>query len=247
MVSKIRTAGAHAVIQHGATWADADAYLREIVMPTQHRLSGEVGIYTPPFDHVDIWTGNATVVSEIVNQLQGVRPSIIICSVGGGGLFNGVMQGLDTLGWGHTTTVLALETAGAASLSASLAAGHLITLPGITSRATSLGATRVTAKTLEYAQRENVKSVVLEDHEAAEGCVMLADEERVMVELACGVNVGLLLKGRIERVLGRTVDKEERLVVVVCGGSGVTVEMLAGWREEVTEVGALPNGNGHEA
>ena len=165
---------------------------------------------------------------------------MVICSVGGGGLFNGIMQGFDALG---TTTasaalpwkkplVLALETKGAESLAASLAEGEVVTLPGITSRATSLGAVRVTERTFAYAQRENVRSVVLGDEEAAMGCWRLADDERVMVELACGVGVALCYDGRLEEALGRKVAKEEKVVVVLCGGSNVTVDMLAKWREE---------------
>jgi L-serine/L-threonine ammonia-lyase len=33
MVTKLRAAGAYDVIQYGAAWRDADAYLREHVMP----------------------------------------------------------------------------------------------------------------------------------------------------------------------------------------------------------------------
>lgn len=33
MVAKLKAAGAYDVIQYGAAWRDADAYLREEVMP----------------------------------------------------------------------------------------------------------------------------------------------------------------------------------------------------------------------
>jgi L-serine/L-threonine ammonia-lyase len=125
-----------------------------------------------------------------------------------------------------------VETEGAASLNASLQAGKLVTLPGITSQATSLGCLTVTQRTFDYASRENVKSVVLPDAEAAMGCWRLADDERVMVEMACGVNVALCYDGRLERVLGRKVRPDEKIVVVLCGGSNVTFDMLANWRKE---------------
>ena len=156
---------------------------------------------------------------------------MIICSVGGGGLFNGISQGLDALSVG-TTTVLAMETEGAESLAASVQARELVTLPGITSQATSLGAVTVTQRTLDYALRPNVRSVVLPDAEAAMGCWRLADDERIMVEMACGVNVALCYDGRLERVLGRRVRPDEKIVIVLCGGSNVTFDMLAMWRKE---------------
>ncbi|KAF2793850.1 tryptophan synthase beta subunit-like PLP-dependent enzyme [Melanomma pulvis-pyrius CBS 109.77] len=227
MITMLKAAGAYEVVQHGSTWRDADAYLRKEVMTK----AGKAAIYAPPFDHPDIWAGNSTVIPEIIAQLDGGALDVIICSVGGGGLFNGISQGLDALSV-DSTTVLAMETEGAASLNASVKAGKLVTLPGITSQATSLGAVTVTQRTFDYAQRSNVRSVVLPDAEAAMGCWRLADDERIMVEMACGVNVALCYDGRLERVLGRTVRPDEKIVIILCGGSNVTFEMLATWRKE---------------
>lgn len=44
----------------------------------------------PPFDHPDIWDGHATLVTELVEQLDGAKPAAVVLSVGGGGLFLGV-------------------------------------------------------------------------------------------------------------------------------------------------------------
>lgn len=192
--------------------------------------AGAAAIYAPPFDHPDIWTGNSTVMHEIASQIPGGAPDAVICSVGGGGLLNGVAQALDDLNLSDTTTVVAVETSGAASLNAAVHAGELVSLKSITSQATSLGALRVTKQSLDYAQRPNVRSVVLPDAEAAMGCWRLADDERIMVEMACGVNVALCYDGRLEHALGRKVRPSDKVVIVLCGGSNVTVDMLAQWR-----------------
>jgi len=169
---------------------------------------------------------------EIAAQMPSSSPpSVIICSVGGGGLLNGICQAMDDMGM-HTPTILAMETAGAESLNAALQARELVTLPRITSQATSLGCARVTDKTFKYAQRGNVRSVVLPDAEAAMGCWRLADDERIMVELACGINVALCYDGRLEKALGRAVKPDDKVVVVLCGGSNVTSSMLCEWRRE---------------
>lgn len=78
----------------------------------------------------------------------------------------------------------------------------------------------------------NVRSVVLPDAEAAMGCWRLADDERIMVEMACGVNVALCYDGRLEKALGRKVRPDDKIVIILCGGSNVTVDMLAKWRKE---------------
>ena len=169
---------------------------------------------------------------EIAAQMpNNSPPDVLICSVGGGGLINGICQALDTLPM-PPPTVLAVETAGADSLAASLAANQLLTLPKITSQATSLGCARVTDATYAYALRPNVRSVVLPDSVAAMGCWRLADDERMMVELACGVNVALCYDGRLEKALGRPVRREDKVVIVLCGGSGVTSGMLCEWRAQ---------------
>jgi len=166
---------------------------------------------------------------EIAAQLP--DPDVLICSVGGGGLINGICQAMDDMRM-ESTTILAMETAGADSLATSLHARELVTLDKITSQATSLGCARVTPETFAFAQRKNVRSVVLLDAEAAMGCWRLADDERIMVELACGINVALCYDGRLEKALGRPVRPEDKVVVVLCGGSNVTSKMLCEWRSE---------------
>lgn len=243
MLAKIRAAGASEVLQHGASWKEADAYLRETVLPEAER-KGEVGVYVPPFDHPDIWTGHATLVDEVKMQMEQIcgefaKPDVVVCSVGGGGLLNGIVEGVERLdGEWKDTAVLAVETKGADSLAESLALGHHTSLPGITSLATSLGATTVSERTYELATtRKQIKSVVLSDDEAAMGCWRLADDERLIVELACGVNVALCYGGRLEKALGRPVRKDEKVLIVVCGGSAVTIDMIAGWKQEFGNLG----------
>jgi L-serine/L-threonine ammonia-lyase len=237
MIAKIRAGGAKDVVQHGASWREADTYLREVLL-----VQDPSGVYVPPFDAVDIWEGNSTIIDEVDCQLreevllsatQQPKPSAVICSVGGGGLFCGIMRGLDRLGW-TDVSVVAVETAGAESLAASLKAGELVTLQGITSQATSLGATRVAEQTFEYAMKrpKQVRSVVVDDSDAARACCWCADEERMVVELACGASVAICAREKIEAALRREIRKEDVIVVVLCGGSNVTVEMLESWRKE---------------
>ena len=220
MIAKIKNAGATSVVQTGASWAEADAYLREVLLRRDSN-----GVYVPPFDHEYVWDGAATIIDELEE-----RPDAVVCSVGGGGLFCGLMRGLDGRAWGDVK-VLALETKGAESFHKSLEKGELVKLEKITSICTGLGATRVGEKTFEYGQRKNVRSVVLEDREAVMGCWRLADDERLLVEPACGVNVALCYDGRLKKLLPE-LTAESKVVIVVCGGAGVTLELLMEWREK---------------
>ena len=201
---------------------------------------GRKAVYVPPFDHELVWEGHATMIDEIREDIQemGLRkpPSNIVCSVGGGGLFSGVVAGVQRQSGWEGTGVLAVETKGADSLAQSLAAGENITLPGIKSKATSLGAVRQCDRAFELASSGRkdgrVKNTVLNDDEAFRGCWELADAHRMLVEPACGVTVALCFDGKLEAALQRKVEKEETVVLIVCGGCLVDAEMVAGWKQE---------------
>ncbi len=224
MIAKIKTAGASEVIQHGASWAEADKFMREELLAKNPN-----GVYVPPFDHKDVWDGAATIIEELKE-----KPDAVVCSVGGGGLLCGLQLGLERRGW-EDVSLLALETRGAHSLATSLKERKLVTLPEITSTANSLGAKRVAEKTFELAQRKNVRSVVLSDAEAAMGCWRLADDERLIVEPACGVNVALCYDGRLKKLLPN-LTKESKVVVIVCGGSDITLDRLCAFRRQYADV-----------
>ncbi|EWC46235.1 hypothetical protein DRE_04406 [Drechslerella stenobrocha 248] len=211
----------------GDSLNEADEHMREVLMK-----SDPGAIYCPPFDHPYVWEGNSTIITEIAQQLPASHPvpDAIVFSVGGGGLFNGIVSGMKAYGW-QDVPIIAVETEGAHSLSASLKAGDHVTLPGITSRATSLGATRVSRQTWEYARDGgrsaglDVRSVVLTDDEALMGCVRLAEDERLLVEDACGVSVATVCDGALRRACPE-LNEDSLVVVIVCGGLNVTMEML---------------------
>lgn len=219
MLGRIEAAGAE-VLVHGVSLSEADECARALAG------AREDAAYVPPFDHELIWEGNSSIIDEIFDQWEGPPPDAIVCSVGGGGLLNGIMLGLDRHGWADRVAVLALETEGADCLSRSLKAGGQVTMQEITSIARSLGVSRVSNKTWELVQQHpNIRSVVLRDADAARACVRFAEEERMIVEPACGVCLALVYDGLLEDLIPGF-GPESRVVVVVCGGSNIDVEKL---------------------
>lgn len=230
-VARLHAAGAFDVLVHGSMWSRADQYLREVAMSKAEEM-GEKAIYIPPFDHQYVWDGAATIVSELTQQMpDGEAPDAIVCSVGGGGLFSGISQGIETAGWEGSTRVLAVETLGADSLSQSVKKGELVTLPGITSVATSLGAARVAQRALDHALKPHVSSLVIEDAEACASAWRFADDERILVEPACGASVALVYDGRLERYL-KGFSPKSKVVIVVCGGSRIDLQMMEKYKEQ---------------
>ncbi|EAU34489.1 conserved hypothetical protein [Aspergillus terreus NIH2624] len=222
MVQKLRTAGAADVIQYGETFSEAGEYMQNVIMKQKgDNESDDVAkVALHPFDNEPIWLGNSTIIDELVTQLPPPvgddetavhhgRPlpvDAIICSVGGGGLLNGLVMGIERERQnqklsGHYASspsskpihLVAVETQGTDSLAAAVANNSLVSLPKITSQATSLGAIRVSERTFQYAVSPPagiaVHSTVLSDADAARGVLRLVDDERLLVELACGVCV----------------------------------------------------------
>lgn len=222
------------VIIHGKNWAEADGYLRRELLTKE----GETGVYVPPFDHQHLWDGAATIVDELRDQIDGPIHGIV-GSVGGGGMINGIMQGVMTLPWNNQPPqVIAVETVGADSLNASVRAGSHVRLPAITSIATSLGAPQVSAKTWEYASNypETMQSVVVSDADAAISCVRFADDARFLVEVSCGAALAPMYRGDLRERVGKGCSDEEwrskNVVMIVCGGAAVALETLASYREK---------------
>ncbi|MDR7335537.1 pyridoxal-phosphate dependent enzyme [Roseateles asaccharophilus] len=203
------------VLRHGAVWDEAHEFAQ--------RLATDRGAaYVHPFDHPLLWAGHSTLIDEVVGA--GLQFDAIVTAVGGGGLFCGIVEGLRRHGL-DDVPVIAVETHGAASLQASLAAGELATLPAITSIATSLGARRVAAEAFARACSHPTLAVQVSDVEATAACVRFADAHRVLVEPACGAALA-------------AVDRQgagfKRVLVEVCGGMGVSVELLRSWAAAAT-------------
>ena len=54
----------------------------------------------PGYDHPLVWEGHASMVHEIKRQLpEGITPDAIFCSLGGGGLAGGLIEGCKAVGW----------------------------------------------------------------------------------------------------------------------------------------------------
>jgi L-serine/L-threonine ammonia-lyase len=208
------------VVVHGSVWDDAN--LEAL------RLADAPGaVYVPPFDHPDVWDGNATLIDEAIGQSLDRQQAFdaVICAVGGGGLLCGVLQGLHRNRMAQVP-VIAVETEGAASLHGALQAGELITLPAVTSIAVTLGAKRVAAAAFEWSRRHDVRSVTVSDAQAVDACLQFADELRTLVEPACGAALAVAYQNL------PVLAPFQRPLIVVCGGIGVDLAKLALWKTQ---------------
>lgn len=201
---------------HGASWAEANALATSLVTDTDAFLH--------PFDDPLVWRGHSTMVDEIVRA--GVRPEVIVLSVGGGGLLCGVVEGLQRHGWSDVP-VVAVETIGADSLAQSIASGARITLPGITSIATTLGARQVCEQAFACTKQHPVSSLVVSDRAAVRACQRFITDHRMVTEPACGATLAVLYDR------APALERFGSALVIVCGGAGVSTQQLQRWSDEL--------------
>jgi L-serine/L-threonine ammonia-lyase len=202
------------VIVHGASFQEANEYAQSLLTATD--------AFIHPFDDPLLWEGHASMIDEVA--ARGLRPDAVVLSVGGGGLLCGVAEGLRRQGW-HDVPLIAVETAGAASYAAALAAGEPVTLPAITSIATSLGARKVAQAAYDVARNHAVRSVVVSDGEAVAACRRFLQDQRVVVEPACGAALAVAYDGA-------AVAGCANVLVIVCGGVTATVAQLDAWARQ---------------
>ncbi|MTI30758.1 pyridoxal-phosphate dependent enzyme [Xanthovirga aplysinae] len=182
------------------------------------------GLYIPPFNHPLIWEGHASMIEEVATQME--KPDLVVVSVGGGGLFSGVVKGLQKVNW-KDVPVLAVETRGADSFSQSLKAGKLITLDKVTSIAKSLGAKTVAKHALELTNIHPVSSLVVDDSQAIRSCIDFTHDHRYMVEPACGASLSVAYNST------DAIAEAKSVLIIVCGGLGFDLDDFCKWNSKV--------------
>lgn len=214
MAAVIRREGAE-VITCGKVFDDARDYALKIA------ADDPAAYFLHPFDHPLLWAGHSTLVDELKEQTE--RPDAIVLSVGGGGLFNGVIEGLDRNGWGDVP-VIAAEVEGAPKFHKALEAGHPVELTSITTLANTLAGKTVSETTVKYAKTHNVLPYLTSDRRAANAVLEFVEDFRILVELACGASMSVAYD------LPDVVAPFQNVVVIACGGAGVNLPLLNEYR-----------------
>ena len=211
------------VIVHGSSWHEANEMATSLI--------GSDDAYLHPFDDPLLWPGHATLIDECAKS--GLVPDAVVLSVGGGGLLCGVAEGIRRNGW-TSTHIIAVETDGAASFNAAIAAGHPVTLDQITSIATSLGAKRVCDQAMRVAAAHPVTSIVISDLAALAACERFLADHRILVEPSCGAALAVVYEAV------PALEPFKTVLVVVCGGATATLEQIRAWSVQLQTVRTVP-------
>ncbi|KAG7193222.1 uncharacterized protein KQ657_000984 [Scheffersomyces spartinae] len=226
------------VIVRGLHWGEADAYLqKELIGLKGYPKAGSV--YVHPFDNPVIWEGHASMIDEIVDQLNSEddlgKVKGIVCSVGGGGLYNGIVEGLHRHESLKNVPVIAVETDQVPCFRDAVVKGEVVTLSGpFSTVATSLGSPYVSLKSLSNAQTHTTLNHVITETEALEGVVDYHDRFGTIVEPACGATLSLTSKVEVlNEILGIPLQADDIIIYIVCGGKATNEALLEQYRAMV--------------
>lgn len=164
----------------------------------------------PPFDHEDIVEGQASVGAEIVEQLDGERPDLLVMPVGGGGLASGLVRYFEGEGAPRFRFV---EPLGAPSLRTSIAAERLVKLPQLDGFVDGAAVAEIGALPFETLRRFGAEDVSL----SPEGSLCTTMLEMLNVEGIVLEPAGALAIDSLRR-MGEEV-RGKSVVLVVSGGN----------------------------
>ena len=164
------------VVLHGETFDDA----AELAA----KLSQEEGLtYVHPFNDPAIATGQGTISYEIFQDLPDV--DVILVPIGGGGLATGVSTLAKLLN--PNGTVIGVEPSGAASMKASLDAGHVVTLDRVETIADGVAVKTPGDQIFPYIQKNIDDIITIPDDELVDAFLDMMEKHKMIVE-----NAGLL-------------------------------------------------------
>lgn len=217
----------------GEHWGAADEHLRNVVMPKTAK--DEAQLYCHPFDNEILWEGHGDIVDEMVYQLKDlnvdpVHVKGIVCSCGGGGLYNGLVAGCHRNPLLKDVPMLVLETFQTASFDAAIKANEIVALPKIETLVTTLGSPYVATQTLANYKSHKTSVRLMDDLEAVEGTIEYFDKYGVLVEPSCGATVATATRKKDFLQVFGSLGAEDVIIFIICGGSATSVETLENYR-----------------
>jgi threonine dehydratase len=196
---KIAAWGAEVVVE-GSVWDDSND-------ATLARAEADGLTYIHPFADPRVIAGQGTLGLEMLKQSSHCDTFVI--AIGGGGLISGIATAIKAMK--PEARIIGVEPVGAPTLTESLTAGSLVTLPRIDTAAGTLAPRRSTELNLEIIRQRVDEIVLVDDQEMREAARWLWFEMGVAAELSGAAALAAVRAGRIP------LDTEESVGLLICG------------------------------
>lgn len=177
------------------------------------KLAKEKGLtFVPPFDDLDVATGQGSIAMEIIKELPTV--DYILVPIGGGGLATGVSTLAKLLN--PNIKVIGVEPAGANCLQESIKAGKVVTLPTVSTIADGTAVKTPGSKLFPYLQKNLDDIITVPDEDLIVAFLDMVENHKMIVE-----NSGLLTVAALKQL-----DvKDKKIVSILSGGNMDVITM----------------------
>jgi threonine dehydratase len=168
-------------------------------------------VLIPPFDHIDVVTGQGTLGLEILDQVADVDTFII--PIGGGGLSSGVASVVKQRAAleGRTVRVIGVQASNAAPYPLSLQNGYITEIKTLPTIADGINVARPGVLNFAMISQYVDEVITVDDNLIARAMLLLLERAKLVVEPAGAVGVAAILSGQVKDA-GRT-------VVILSGGN----------------------------
>jgi len=161
-------------------------------------FAAETGaILIPPFDHIDVITGQGTVGLEIAEQVPDVET--VVVPIGGGGLISGVAGALKQRAAleGRHVRIIGVQAANAAPYPLSIEAGRVTEIVIQPTIADGIAVARPGMLNFEIIKEIVDEIVTVTEDDIARALLVLLERAKLVVEPAGAVSVAAILAGKI--------------------------------------------------
>ena len=189
---------------YGAEVVLSGAVFQETLKAAQEYSEKKGAIFIPPYDHLDVVTGQGTVGIEIMDQVPDVQT--IIVAIGGGGLAAGVAVAakLKAAEQGRKIQVIGVQAENASPYVASMKSGKIIEQHTKPTIADGIAVAKPGKIPFELIHKYVDKVVTVSDNDIARAIVVLLERSKQVVEPAGAVAVAALMTGKV-KPKGKTV------------------------------------------
>jgi threonine dehydratase len=168
-------------------------------------------VLIPPFDHIDVVTGQGTLGLEMLDQVDDVDTFVV--PIGGGGLISGVASAVKQRAAleGRTVRVIGVQASNAAPYPLSLQNGYITEIKTLPTIADGINVGRPGVLNFAMISQYVDEVITVDDDLIARALLLLLERAKLVVEPAGAVGVAAILSGAV-RDTGKT-------VVVLSGGN----------------------------
>jgi threonine dehydratase len=194
----------------------ADVVLRGTTVEEPLRAAAEFAektgaVLIPPFDHIDVVTGQGTVGLEILDQVADI--DTVIVPIGGGGLASGIASVVKQRAAleGRTVRVIGVQATNAAPYPLSLTNGYITEIKTLPTIADGINVARPGVLNFAMISELVDQVITVDDDLTSRAMLLLLERAKLVVEPAGAVGVAAILSGQVKDA-GRT-------VVILSGGN----------------------------